>query len=95
LKTGWSSKSSASISTKDRRENRLRLENEALQRLEPDEVGNLHVRFLGEELAARSTPYPTGYFSDLHLIHHYLLKMEQCLDELMDAYLITISKEWM
>jgi len=31
-----------------------------LQRLEPDEVGNLHVRFLGEELAAMPTPYPTG-----------------------------------
>jgi len=56
-------------------------------------VGNLHVRFLGEELIARSTPYPTGYFSDFYLIHHYLIKMKQSLDELMDAYLITISKE--
>jgi hypothetical protein len=25
-------------------------------------VGNLHVRFLGEELIARSTPYPTYRF---------------------------------
>ncbi len=35
-----------------------------------------------------------GYFSDLYLIHHYLMKTEQCLDELVDAYLITIWKEW-
>jgi len=39
--------------------------------------GNPHVRFLGEELAAMPTPYPTGYFSDLYLIHHNLMKMER------------------